>query len=295
MRARLLGAAAPLTLLLAVPAAASAAEQFSPQEEFLVTPWIELRLGPLDMSINKFVFYLFLAAVLTIGIMLFIGRRMQAKPNRVQTAIEAAYDLTNRTITRDNIHDRRVASRWFAFLATLFFFIWVSNLIGFIPLPVNTNHKVDVLGFQLPTFAIYAATANFSMPLVLTLVVWFSYQFEGVRKKGIIGWPKSWIPSGVPKAAVPLVFGIEMVSQVLRLASLSARLFANMLAGHLLIIIMAGGMAVILGSGIVGLLLLPVGTAFWIFEVGLVASLQAFIFAILSAIYLGEATTEEAH
>jgi F-type H+-transporting ATPase subunit a len=295
MRARLLGAAAPLALLLAAPAAATAAEQFSPQEEFLVTPWIELRLGPLDMSINKFVFYLFLAAVLTIGIMLFIGRRMQAKPNRVQTAIEAAYDLTNRTITRDNIDDRRVASRWFAFLATLFFFIWVSNLIGFIPLPVNTNHKVDVLGFQLPTFAIYAATANFSMPLVLTLVVWFSYQFEGVRKKGIIGWPKSWIPSGVPKAAVPLVFGIEMVSQVLRLASLSARLFANMLAGHLLIIIMAGGMAVILGSGIVGLLLLPVGTAFWIFEVGLVASLQAFIFAILSAIYLGEATTEEAH
>ncbi len=294
MKARILTALTPFALLLVTPAGAVAAEEFKPQDEFKLTPWIELKLGPIDMSINKFVFYLFLAAAATIFTMLWIARRLEAKPNRVQTAIELGYDLTNRTITQDNM-DKHMAGRWFAFIATLFFFIWFSNMIGFIPLPVNTQHKVDVLGLEVPSFAIYAATANYSMPLVLTIVVWISYHVEGIRKKGLIGYLKSWMPSGVPKAAAPLVFGIEVISQVLRLASLSARLFANLLAGHLLIIIMAGGMAVILGSWIVGVLLVPVGAAFWVFEIGLVASLQAFIFAILSAIYLGEATAEESH
>ena len=280
-------------LMLLVPASASALEvnkSFKPQNEFKLDPWVELKLGPIDMSINKFVLYVILAAVLTCATMLWISKRMEAKPNRIQTLVEAAYDLTSNTITRGNM-DIRMASKWFAFIATLFFFIWFSNMIGYIPLPTNTEHPIEIGGFKVPAFALYAATANLSMPLVLTLVVWFSYQIEGIRAKGAIKYFKGWVPAGVSGPVTFLVAPIEVISQFVRLISLSARLFANILAGHLLILLMAGGMVVLIG--LIGVVALPVGVAFYLFEVGLVASLQAFIFALLSSIYLGEAVAEE--
>ena len=293
MRARSLTALAPLVLLLSSPslALAAAEEEFKPQNEFRLDPWVPIEVAGIDFSINKAVLYLVLAAAATCATMVYIARRMQDRPNRVQTAVEAAYDLTSNTITRGNM-DARMATRWFAFIATLFLFIWFNNMIGYIPLPTNTEHPVEVLGIEIPSFALYAATANFSVPLALTLVVWLSYHFEGIRAKGVGRYFRGWVPSGVSGPVIALVAPIEVISQFLRLASLSARLFANILAGHLLILIMAGGMAVLLGS-YVGLLTLPVGVAFYIFEVGLVASLQAFIFALLSAIYLGEAVAEE--
>jgi len=266
-------------------------EAFKPQNEFKLDPWVELKVGGIDMSINKAVLYLFLAGALTCATMVYIARRMQDKPNRVQTAVEAAYDLTSNTITQGSM-DKRMAGRWFAFIATLFFFIWFSNIIGFIPLPVNTEHKLEILGMHIPSFALYAATANLSVPLVLTLVVWLSYHVEGIRAKGPIGYVRGWIPAGIGGAMAVPIFAIEALSHFVRLVSLSARLFANMLAGHLLILIMGGGMAVLLGLEIVGLVTLPIAVLFYLFEVGLVASLQAFIFAILSAIYLGDAVAE---
>lgn len=290
------GTAAGLSvaMLLAGPAAALAAEEeeFKPQNEFRLDPWVDLDFGWIDLSLNKAVLYLFLAAAATCGIMLYIARRMEARPNRVQTAVEVAYDLTSNTITRGNM-DARMAKRWFPFIATLFFFIWFSNMIGYLPLPTNTEHPVSVLGIEIPAFAIYAATANLSIPLALALVVWLAYHFEGIRAKGLVRYVKGWVPSGVSGPVVFLVAPIEVISQFVRLISLSARLFANMLAGHMLILIMAGGMAVLLGSAIVGVVTLPIGIAFYIFEVGLVASLQAFIFALLASIYLGEAVAEE--
>lgn len=294
MKARLFAALAPIVWVLASPAAALAVQinqDFQPQNEFKLDPWIPIKLGGIDLSINKAVLYVVLAACFTCFVMVFIARRMQARPNRVQTAVEAAYDLANNTITRDNMN-ARMAGKWFAFCATLFFFLWFSNIIGFIPLPVSTEHEVNIFGAHLPTFSLYAATANLSVPLVLTLVVWFSYHIEGIRKHGPISYIKSWVPAGVTGPVAIPVFMIEALSQFVRLVSLSVRLFANMLAGHLLILITAGGMAVLLGIAVVGVLTLPIGVAFYIFEAGLVASLQAFIFAILSAIYLGEAVAE---
>jgi len=294
LRARLLVLLAPLVALLAAPGPAAAIEinkEFKPQNEFQLDPWIPIQLGPVDMSINKAVLLLLLAAVATCAALIYVAKRMQDRPNRVQTAVEVAYDLTNNTITRGNL-DRRMAGRWFAFLATLFFFIWFSNMIGFFPLPVG-HETVDVFGLQLPILALYAATANISVPLVLTLIVWFSYHVEGIRDKGFIRYLKSWVPPGVTGKAVAPLFVIEAISQFVRLISLSARLFANMLAGHMLILLMGGGMVILLGIELIAVFTIPVGVAFYIFEVGLVATLQAFIFAILSAIYLGEATAEE--
>jgi F-type H+-transporting ATPase subunit a len=271
-------------------------ETFQPQNEFKLDPWVEINLGGLDLSINKAVFYLLLASALTIGTMTYIARRMQQKPNRVQMAVELAYDLTRKTITTDNISDQRVARRWFPFLAGLFFFLWFSNIIGFLPLPINTEHKVDVFGLEIPSLAFYAATANLSIPLALTLVVWFSYHAEGIRAKGFFPYLASWLPPGLEGMGIfgkAFFFVIEAISHFARLISLSVRLFANILAGHLLLLFMGGGLAVLLGIAALGIATFPLAFVFFILEVGLIATLQAFIFSILTAIYLGGAVAAE--
>ena len=146
-------------------------DEFQPQNEFFLDPWITIDIAGIDLSINKAVLYLVLATVATIGSMTYIANRMQREPNKVQMAVELSYDLTRKNITGDNL-DEKMSLRWFPFLATLFFFIWFSNMIGYLPLPTNTEHPIDVFGVEIPAFALYAATANLSIPLVLTLVVW---------------------------------------------------------------------------------------------------------------------------
>jgi F-type H+-transporting ATPase subunit a len=221
--------------------------------------------------------------------MIWIARRMQDRPNRVQTLIEGAYDLTYTQIARGNMPSA-TAAKYFPFVATLFFFIWFSNMLGYIPLPTNTHETIDIFGIDFPAFALYAATANLSVPLVLTLVVWGGYQLEGVRQHGLRGHLKGWLPAGVSGAAAVPIFFIEVISQFMRIISLSVRLFANILAGHLLILFMGGGLAVLLGLAALGWITLPIAIAFFMLEVGLIATLQAFIFATLTSIYFGEAS-----
>ena len=280
-------------LMLLIFGSSGKNEAFQPQNEFKLEPWLSIHLGSLDLSINKAVLYLILASALTILAMVWIARRMQQKPNRVQTAVEVAYDMTKNTIAGPNL-EPKMASRWFPFLAALFFWIWFSNMIGFLPLPTNTEHTFTVFGLEIPSFAIYAATANLSIPLVLTLVVWVSYHVEGIRAKGFIKYLASWLPPGLEDMSPigkAFIFVIEAISHFARLISLSVRLFANMLAGHLLLLFMGGGLAVLLGIAALGALTFPLAFFFFILEVGLIATLQAFIFSILTAIYLGGATS----
>jgi F-type H+-transporting ATPase subunit a len=268
-------------------------EAFKPQNEFKLEEWIGIHIGSLDLSINKAVLYLLLASGLTIATMVWISKRMQQKPNKVQTAVEVAYDMTKNTIVGNSL-DQKMASRWFPFIAALFFWIWFSNMIGFLPLPTNTEHTVNVFGAEIPSFAIYAATANLSIPLVLTLVVWVSYHVEGIRAKGLFKYLASWLPPGLEDmnpVAKAFIFVIEAISHFARLISLSVRLFANILAGHLLLLFMGGGLAVLLGIAALGALTFPLAFFFFILEVGLIATLQAFIFSTLTAIYLGGATS----
>lgn len=294
-RSRAAVALFPVALFLAMPGAASAIEineDFKPQNEFKLDPWVELKIGPIDMSINKAVLMLVLAASLTVLTLVWIGRRMQAKPNRIQFVIESAYGLLNDFVTRQNIKNDKVASRWFGFLLTLFFFVWFSNVLGYFPMPVNTEHSVDVFGVNVPTLQLYAATANLSVPLALAFVIWVSYHSEGFREHGL-SYPKTFAPSSLKGPMRGVVWSIETLSHFLRLISLSVRLFANMLAGHMLILIMGGGMIVLLGTVLVGVITLPMAIAFFLFELGLIASLQAFIFTILSAIYIGSAVSHD--
>jgi F-type H+-transporting ATPase subunit a len=264
---------------------------FKPQNEFKLEPWIELKIGGLDLSFNKAVLYRLITGTLTIGTMVYIARRMQDKPNRVQTVVEAAYDLTYNQIARTNMQSE-AAAKWFPLVATLFFFIWFSNMLGYIPLPVNSEETIDIFGIGFPAFALYAATANLSIPLALALVVFIAYNVEGIRAKGLGGYLKSLIPAGISGFAVVPIFALEVLSNFMRLISLSVRLFANILAGHLIILFMTGGLAVLLGIEALGVVIIPFGIAIFLFEVGLVATLQAFIFATLTAIYLGGAVAE---
>ncbi len=299
-RARYLAITLPIgAFLLSNPVAAHAIEineDFKPQNEFRLDPWVEINIGPFDMSINKAVFMLWFAGLATVLTLVYISKKMVAnptkKPGRIQFVVEAGYELVEKTIVAANIKNVGIAQKWFGFIATLFFFVWFSNILSYIPLPINTEHSVDVFGLSLPTFQLYAATSNISVPLALAIVVWIAYHIEGVREHGPIGYLKTWSPSGLGKGIAIVVWMIEALSHFLRLVSLSVRLFANMLAGHMLILIMSGGMIVLLGSVFVFPSLI-IGIAFYLFEVGLIASLQAFIFAILSAIYMGSAVSHD--
>jgi F-type H+-transporting ATPase subunit a len=266
-------------------------QSYQPQNEFKLDPWVSIKIGSLDLSINKAVLYLVLATALTVWAMVYVAKRMQDKPNRVQTAVESIYDLTYTNITRGNM-DEEMARKWFPFVGALFLWILFSNLLGYIPLPTNTLERFNIFGAHIPSFAIYAATANISIPLVLTLIVWVSYHVEGIRAKGFVPYLKSWIPAGVPHAARAPLFGIEVISHFVRLISLTVRLFANILAGHMLILFMGGGLAVLLGLAALGPITVLLAVLFFIFEVVLIAGLQAFIFATLTAIYLGGAVAE---
>jgi F-type H+-transporting ATPase subunit a len=281
-------------LLLVVAGSQGKNDEFKPQDEFKLHDWIPIKIGGIDFSINRAVLYLLLASALTIFVMVYIARRMQMKPNRVQAAIEVAYDMTKNNIAGGNM-ESSYAVKWFPFVATLFFFIAFSNILGYLPLPTNSAETVDVFGLAIPSFAIYAATANISFALSLTLVVWISYHIEGIRAKGLFPYLGSFLPPGLETmnpVGKALIYVIELLSHFMRLVSLSVRLFANILAGHLLLLFMGGGLAVLLGVAALGILTFPLAFAFFILEVGLIATLQAFIFATLSSIYIGGAVAE---
>lgn len=269
-------------------------EEFAPQEEFRLENWVEISIAGIDLSINKAVLYLALASIATIAVMVGIARKLRQKPGLTQTAVEVAFNLVDQQIAKDNL-DKDLAIKWFPWLATSFFFILFSNFIGLIPLPTNSAAPVDVFGLEIPSFALYAATANISVPLILTLIVWVSYHVEGIRHHGFFGYFATWLPAGLEDMN-PLFKGfvwvIEAISHTVRLVSLSVRLFANILAGHLLLLFMGGGLAVLLGIAALGWLTFPAAFAFFVFEIVIVAGLQAFIFTILTAIYIGGATAE---
>ena len=275
-----------LTALVAIFGFGHRNNEFQIQNEFKLINWVHLGV----FSINRAVVYLFLAAILTIGTMLWISSRMQTRPNRVQTAVEVLYSLMRDNVTRGNMPDR-MAATWFPFLGALFLFLWWSNLIGYLPLPTNSEQKFNIFGAHIPSFALYAATANVSVPLILALVVFVVFNWVGIRAQGPVGYLKSLVPSGVSGGILLLIFPLEVISTFTRLISLTVRLFANILAGHLIILFMAGGLAVILGLSFLGWFTLPFGILVYLFELGLVATLQAFIFATLAAIYIAGSVT----
>ena len=289
MKVRLLGIAT--VLFFALPAIALAAdetstdEEFNPADEWDLHEWVPIHIGPLDMSINKAVAYLMLGTVLSI-LMAFVLTRIKtgSDPTRRQALAETIYEVAQVQIAEQGLPTRAIG-RWFPYCATLLVFIWSVNMLGFIPLPLS-----DEKWHGVPTLAIFAATSTLSVTITLALMTWVFTHIEGIRENGAVKYFKSWIPD-VPKALYPLIVPLEILGQFMRLISLSVRLYANMLAGHMLILVMIG--LIFLTSWYVFPLSVIVGTGFYFFEVVIVVTIQAYIFAALSAIYIGSAIEPE--
>jgi F-type H+-transporting ATPase subunit a len=274
------------TLALLLPANAFARGEFDPTTEFEQHEWIPIHLGPLNMSITKAVVYLMLGTLLTIAFGLFFMRSKAARvPGRRETIGELVYDVAQTQVAEQGLPHKAIG-RWFPYVATLMLFIFVVNLLGFIPLPLTgeTWHGV-------PTWGIYAATSSISVTLALAFLTFVFTHIEGVRWNGPVRYFKSWIPEA-PKGLLLLIVPLEILGQFMRLISLSVRLFANMLAGHILILTFIGLMF-ILQTWVLAFVVIPVATAFYLFEVVIVIGIQAFIFAALSAIYIGSAIEPE--
>ena len=260
---------------------------FTPTDEFKLNTWFSV--GPVDF--NKGVLYVLIAAVLTLWILFYVAKRLKQRPGRLQAAVEMFYGLTS-SMTNDSLHDTKLQRKYFPLIATLFVFILVSNLIGYIPLPIDSLEKFKIFGAHIPSFQIYAADTNVAFPLILALLVFCLFSWERLKAQhGPIGFLKSLMPSGITGPIKPLIFVIEILSYFLRLISLTVRLWANLLAGHMLIAFMGGELGVLVGDPWVQWLLLPIGLAIFAFEAVLIAGLQAFIFSILTAIYLGDAVS----
>jgi F-type H+-transporting ATPase subunit a len=273
-------------LVLSIPAPAFARGTFDPTTEFEQHDWIPIHLGPLNLSITKAVAYLLIGTALTILLGLFLMRsRLALMPDRRQTIGEAVYEVTQVQIAEQGLPGKAIG-RWFPYVASLALFIFTVNLIGFLPLPLTgeTWHGIPVWG-------IYAATSSLSVTLALALLTFVFTHFEGIRWNGPVRYFKSWIPEA-PKPLLALIVPLEILGQFMRLISLSVRLFANMLAGHILILTFIGLMFILQSLALLPVILFA--SAFYIFEVGIVVGIQAFIFAALSAIYIGSAI-EPAH
>jgi len=279
-------------LFLALPGSAVAAGdgEFDPAHEWELKPWVEIQIGPIDMSINKAVAYLILGSIVSIAIgIAFMRVKTGRGPTRRQALGETIYEIAQVQVAEQGLPTRAIG-RWFPYVASLMVFIWTLNMLGFIPLPLS-DERFELFGVELPTLAIFAATSTLSVTLALALMTWTFTHVEGIREHGSWGYFKTWIPD-VPKVMLPLIIPLEILGQFMRLISLSVRLYANMLAGHMLILTFIGLMFV-LENVFLAVISVPAATVFYLFEVVIVVSIQAYIFAALSAIYIGSAIEPE--
>ena len=284
-------------LALALPSAALA--QGGPEgeskgafisDEWELHDWIPIHIGPLNLSINKAVAYLLLGALVScvIGIV-FMRVKVGKDPTRRQALGEQIYEIAQVQVAEQGLPTKAIG-RWFPYVASLMIFIWTVNMLGFIPLPLS-DQKTTIAGVQVPTLAIFAATSTLSVTLALALLTFVFTHVEGIRANGAWKYFKSWIPD-VPKGLYPLIVPLEILGQFMRLISLSVRLYANMLAGHMLILTFVG-LIIVLGNVFLAIIAVPAATLFYLFEVIIVVSIQAYIFAALSAIYIGSAIEPE--
>jgi F-type H+-transporting ATPase subunit a len=215
--------------------------------------------------------------------------RLALLPGKRQTVGEALYEITQSQIAEQGLPTKAIGT-WFPYVASLFLFIWVSNFIGFVPLPIS-DQKFHLFGAAIPTWGIYTATAQLSVTLMLAILTVLFTHVEGVRFNGP-KYFKSFVPGGVPKFMVPIMAVLETVSHVFRVISLSVRLYANMLAGHMLILLFIGLTFIFQSYGFIPFSIV-FATIFYLFEVIIVVTIQAYIFAALTAIYIGSAVEPE--
>lgn len=237
-----------------------------------VTRWPDIWFADTPFAINKTVLIFIASVLITFIFFMVAGRRGRLVPTGVQGLAESSIDFVRESIILQTIGPEGMV--YLPFLVTMFFFVFFINIFEIIPL------------VQFP------GNARIAVPLFLALLVWFMFNIVGIAKQGFFSYIKnSVVPPGVPKVILPLLVFIEFISVFfVRPFSLAIRLFANMLAGHLILVTFAILTAAIWGSAVY----FKIGAAFpfallvalTAFEI-LVSALQAFIFTILTGVYIG--------
>jgi F-type H+-transporting ATPase subunit a len=233
---------------------------------------IPLHLGPIDISINKGVWFLFIGAAITFLIMFVGSRLLRDRPGMYQVIVEELYGF-GRNHLGGQVGEE--GKKWFPYTLSLFVFVLVLNIIGLIP---NS----------------YPVTSSISFTLTLALLTFILTQFEGVRRNGLGTYLKSLVPPGLPAKPimVPFMAFIELVQEFSKPLTLGMRLYANILAGHLIIFVF---LSFILYFGtFMAVISVPAAVVFFAFEI-FVAVLQAYIFAILTQVYIELAMFREEH
>ena len=225
---------------------------------------IPLHIGPIDISINKIIWFLFIGAAVTF-LILFIGSRLlKERPGAYQVIVEELYGFGRKFLAGQTGEE---GMKFLPYTLSLFVFILVLNLIGLIP---NS----------------YPVTSNITFTLVLALFTLLIYNYVGIRRNGLGTYLKSFVPSGMPAKPImaPFMFFVEALQQfVTQPLTLGMRLYANILAGHLIIFVFLG-LILYLGT-FVAIVSVPLALVFYAFEI-FVAVIQAYIFAILTQVYI---------
>ncbi|WP_370618589.1 F0F1 ATP synthase subunit A [Mumia qirimensis] len=238
-------------------------------------------LPPIFGDVTKPMVLYVLSAVLIFGLFYAASRRAAVVPGKMQFAGEYAYNFVRNSIARDSIgsHD---FMKFVPYLTALFFLILVNNFYGLVPL------------LQFPTFS------HSGYAYALAALTWILYNGVGIAKHGFLGYFKlQSVPSGVTGVILVLIVPLEFMSNILvRPVTLALRLFANMFAGHLLLILFTlGGSYLVFDSG--NLWYAPIGVIAWILAIAvsfleaLVMFLQAYVFTLLTAQYIGGALADE--
>ena len=234
----------------------------NPLEQFLVKPLIPLHIAGVDISFTNASLFMVIATALIIGLQVLSLKGNTLVPSRLQALYEIAYEFTA-TLIKESAGKEGLA--YFPFIFSLFLFVLFANLLGMLPYSFTITSHIVV------TFA-------------LALMVFLTVTFIGLKKHGLKFFTLFY-PEGVPLAVAPLVIPIEIIAYLIRPITLSIRLFANMMAGHIVLKLFAG-FTIAMGA---------MGFAPFVFVIGLtafeflIASLQAYVFTVLTCIYLHDA------
>lgn len=252
---------------------------FPVAEEFVLKPIIKIpKLGPVDLSITKGVVYLWISVALIVVLAVVATHMLKRQPGRFQILLEGLYQIAADGIVGSVM--RSGGMEYFPYIASLFFFILITNFMGLVPLPFADHHQL----------AFYAATSNINVTIALAVCTFIITHVAGVKKRGGIGYLKHWVIPGAPPVMKQFVYILDIISEFNRLISLSVRLFANMLGGHAILAVFFA-MALIFQNYLAAAVLQGGSLVFFLFEI-FVSVIQAFIFAILSAVYINSAVAE---
>jgi F-type H+-transporting ATPase subunit a len=236
-------------------------------EHFFQKVIIPIKIGSFDISITNLTLSLFAGVGIILILLVIFAARPKKVPGKMQVVVELLINFIRKGICYNMIGPKE-ADKWVPLVAGVFIFVLANNLIGLIP-------------------GMYTPTSNPIVPLVLAVIIFFNSHITNLVKNGFKCYVKTYAPSSVPKWMLVIVVPIELISAIAKPFSLFIRLMANMLAGHTVIYVILG-LIIYFKSYFIAIAAVPFASVMMVLEL-FVSAVQAYVFAILTALYIGEA------